>query len=60
VITVDQGTYSKREIFVVELCPEFRTRGELRTLKLRPATRRDSFVDDFKATSGLRWVNIIE
>jgi hypothetical protein len=56
VISVDQGSVSGKELFVVELCPEFRKRGEQRTLKLRPVNRNDSFVDDFKATTGQRWV----
>lgn len=55
VITVDKGTYDKTQLFVVELCPEFRKLGETRNLKLRPVTRNDSFADEFKASPGPRW-----
>lgn len=58
VISVDEGAYDRKELFVVELCPEFRKLGETRTLKLRPVTSDDSFVDDFKATPGSRWAYV--
>ncbi len=58
VISVDQGSYDKKQLFVVELCPENRKLGETRTLKLRPVTRNDSFVDDFKSTQGFRAVAV--
>ena len=58
VISVDAGSYDKKELLVVELCPEHRKLGEKRTLSLRPATRNDSFVDDFKATVGSRWAHV--
>ncbi len=58
VISVDQGTYDTKQLFVVELCPEHRKLGETRKLKLRPVTRNASFVDDFKATPGSRWAHV--
>jgi len=56
VITVEKGKITEKEILVVELCPEFRKLGETRKLRLRPVTKNDSFVDDFKARPGPRYV----
>jgi hypothetical protein len=58
VISIDAGAYDSKEIFVVELCPEHRKLGETRTLKLRPVTSNDAFVDDFKSTPGFRAVAV--
>lgn len=56
-ISVERGKLTSKEILVVELCPEGRKVGEIRKLRLRPVTPKDSFVDDFKSRAGPRWVH---
>ena len=56
VISVERGSVTGKELLVVELCPEFRKLGETRKLRLRPVTRNDSFVDDFKSRQGPRYI----
>lgn len=55
-VSVERGKLATKELLVVELCPEFRKVGETRKLRLRPVTRNDSFVDEFKTRTGPRWV----
>ncbi len=57
VISVERGKLDRKDILVVELCPEFRKLGETRKLRLRPATAKDSFIDDFKTRLGPRYVH---
>ena len=57
VISVERGKLDRKEILVVELCPEFLKRGETRKLRLRSATANDSFINDFKTRLGPRYVH---
>jgi hypothetical protein len=57
VISVDRGKLATKEVLVVELCPELLKAGMTRKLRLRPATKRDTYVDEFKDRAGLRWVH---
>ena len=57
VLSVDRGTLARKEILVVELCPEFLEVGKTRKLRLRPVTAKDSFVDEFKTRLGPRYVH---
>jgi len=52
----ERGTFKSKD----ELCPEALGVAATRTLKLRPVTKNDSFVDDFETTAGPRWANLVE